>query len=173
MVGDSRLQLAVGADNERDRRAVRRWAELAADLEVADAVEWRGYVADDEMADHYRAASVFALPSRYEPFGMTAVEAMACGTPTVITVHGGLQEHIEFGVHALYGDPNRPAEFAAMLSLPLLYERLREHLSVEGARLARTEFGWRGIAKQTATLLDGVRDEHQRRRRIEPAGQAG
>lgn len=164
-VGDSRLQLAVGADNDRDRRAVRRWAKLATDLEVADAVQWRGYVADDEMADHYRATPVFALPSRYEPFGMTAVEAMACGTPTVITVHGGLQEHIEFGVHALYGDPNRPAEFAAMLSLPLLYERLREQLSVEGARLARTEFGWRGIAKQTTVLVERVRDEHDRHRR--------
>ncbi|CAN5258827.1 glycosyltransferase family 1 protein [soil metagenome] len=168
-VGDARLQLAVGADNGRDRRVIRRWEKLAADLGVSDAIEWRGYVPDDEMADHYRAAPVFTLPSRYEPFGMTAVEAMACGAPTVITIHGGLQEHIEFGVHALYADPNRPAEFATMLGLPLRYERLRQHLSVEGARLARTEFGWRGIAKQTAALVERVQDDYLRhRRRLDP-----
>ena len=45
---------------------------------------------DSDIADVYRAADVFVLPSRYEPFGMTAVQAMACGTPTVVTTHGGL-----------------------------------------------------------------------------------
>jgi mannosylfructose-phosphate synthase len=164
LVSGARLQLAVGADSARDRRAIDRWSKLAADLGVGDAVEWRGHVPDDEMAGHYRAAPVFALSSRYEPFGMTAVEAMACGTPTVVTVHGGLQEHLRFGVDALWADPRRPIEFATMLSLPMRYERLRQELSVEGSRTARAEFGWRGIAKRTATVLERIRDEHTRRR---------
>ena len=64
-----------------------------------------GFVADDDLADTYRAADIFVLRSRYEPFGMTAIEAMACGTPTVVTVHGGLYRGISFGRHALFADP--------------------------------------------------------------------
>jgi mannosylfructose-phosphate synthase len=109
------------------------------------------------MTDWYRAAGVFALCSRYEPFGMTAVEAMACGTPAVVTIHGGFHELIEFGRHALYADPKRSAEFATMLSLPLKYPRLRERLSVHGARFARRHFGWGAIARRTLDVFDRCR----------------
>jgi mannosylfructose-phosphate synthase len=132
---------------------VRKWAREAEGLGVADHIDWRGYVGDDEMPDYYRAGHVFALPSRYEPFGMTAVEAMACGTPGVITVHGGLEEMFDFGSQALFADPKRPVEFATMLSMPLQYPRLRERLSVDGARWARRTFGWRRIARRTLEVF--------------------
>ena len=161
-VKDANLQLAVGAGTARDQRLIERWQALAGQLEVDEFVRWIGYVPDEGMADHYRAAATFALASRYEPFGMTAVEAMACGTPTVITVNGGLHDMIDFGVHGLYADPKRPAEFGAVLSLPLRYEKLREVMAVEGARLARREFGWRGVAKRTVAVIETVRDRYER-----------
>lgn len=163
LVPKARLQLAVGAGSERDRERVEEWKKLGSALGVSRRLRWRGYVTDEEMTDHYRAAGVFALCSRYEPFGMTAIEAMACGTPTVVTVHGGLHEAIEFGQHALYADPKRPEEFAAMLALPMRYPQLRERLSVEGARFARRQFGWTGIARRTLALFDrfkGVYADH-------------
>jgi mannosylfructose-phosphate synthase len=88
---------------------------------------------------------------------MVAVEAMACGTPTVLTVHGGLLELIGFGRQALYADPNRPEEFGAMLALPMQYENLAHELSVEGARFARRNFGWTGIAKRIMEIFDAFR----------------
>jgi mannosylfructose-phosphate synthase len=162
-VRDARLQLAVGAGAGRDKRLIERLAGLAVELNVDEHVRWLGHIPDPAMADHYRAAAVFALSSRYEPFGMTAVEAMACGTPTVMTVHGGLHDMIDFGVHGLYADPKRPAEFAAVLGLPLRYERLRQVLAVEGARLARREFGWGGVAKRTVAVIERVRDQYENR----------
>jgi mannosylfructose-phosphate synthase len=165
-VPDARLALAVGAGTGRDRRQVNRWRELSTSLGVGEEVRFLGHVADEEMADHYRAAAVFALSSRYEPFGMTAIEAMACGTPTVVTVHGGLHEMIDFGIHALYGDPKRPDEFATILSLPLRYPRLRQTLVVEGARLARREFGWRGVARRTVETIEKVQSDYAKRRRV-------
>jgi mannosylfructose-phosphate synthase len=160
IVPDARLQLAVGANSSQDRRLVRRWQELAADAGVASSVDWHAYVEDGEMADWYRAAAVFALPSRYEPFGMTAVEAMACGTPTVVTTHGGLHELIDFGEHALFADPKRPVEFAALLGLALRHERLRRRLAVDGARFARRHFGWKGIAKRTLEVFASLRGRY-------------
>lgn len=152
-IPDARLQLAVGAGSEADDERISQWKALAAELGVAEHVNWLGHIGDDEMADYYRAAPVFALPSRYEPFGMTAAEAMACGTPTVVTIHGGLEESLDFGRHALIADPERPREYAVVLSLPLRYRRIRERLSSEGASFARSEFGWDSVAARTLKVF--------------------
>jgi len=157
---DARLVLAAGADTAADRKLVATWQKQAAELGVADCIDWRGYIADEDLADFYRAPGVFALPSRYEPFGMTAVEAMACGTPAVITTRGGLFEQVEFGRHALAADPTRPQEFAAMLNMPMQHERLRQVLTVEGARFARRHFGWTGIARRTIELFESFRGRY-------------
>ena len=156
----ARLVLAAGANSPDDIALVDGWRQQASDLGVSDRIEWRGYVADDDLADHYRAPGVFALPSRYEPFGMTAVEAMACGTPTVLTTNGGLHTQIEFGRHALVADPTRPEEFAAMLNMPMQHGWLRDRLAVEGARFARRNFGWTGIARRTLEIFDRFRGRY-------------
>ena len=52
-----------------------------------------------------------------------------------------------------------------MLSMPLRYPRLAERLSMRGARFARREFGWRGIARRTADVFERFREEYRRRRR--------
>lgn len=158
LVPDARLLAAIGSeDSDQDEAGIAELSTLAQKIGVADKIEWVKYVPDEYLANYYRAAAVFSLSSRYEPFGMVAVEAMACGTPTVITVHGGLLELIDFGRQALYADPNRPEEFGAMLALPMQYENLAHELSVEGARFARRNFGWTGIAKRILEIFDTFR----------------
>ncbi len=158
LVPDARLIAAVGGeDSAQDEKGIAKLQEQAESLGVADKIVWVRYVADEDLANYYRAASVFSLSSRYEPFGMVAIEAMACGTPTVITVHGGLFNLVDFGHHALFADPNRPVEYGTMLAFPMLYPDLAHQLSVEGARFARRNFGWTGIAKQIMNLFDMAR----------------
>jgi mannosylfructose-phosphate synthase len=153
-VPDVRLLLAAGGENsQRDKEKLAELKQLAQELDVYDKITWAQYIPDDELIDYYRAVDVFALSSRYEPFGMTAIEAMACGTPTVITVHGGLHDLIDFGTQALFADPFDPQEFGTMLALPLRYPRLADELSNEGSRFARRTFGWTGIAKRTLSVF--------------------
>lgn len=155
LVPDARLIAAIGSeDSARDEAGIAELKVLAGELGIADKIVWVQYVPDEDLPNHYRAAGVFALSSRYEPFGMTAIEAMACGTSTVVTVHGGLFDLIDFGDQALYADPNRPAEFGTMLALPMLYPRLAHELSVKGSRFARRNFGWTGIAKRILTIFE-------------------
>ena len=157
----ARLVLAAGANSGQDERLLEKWKEAATEVGVDRSIKWLGYIADEDLADYYRAAGVFALPSRYEPFGMTAVEAMACGTPAVLTPHGGLYKQVEFGKHALIADPKRPMEFAAALSMPIQYPWLRDKLVVEGARFARRTFGWTGIARRTLIVFDRFKGQYQ------------
>lgn len=159
LVPDANLMAAIGSDDsDQDDAGVAELKALAHELGVAERIKWVRHVADEQLADYYRAAAVFSLSSRYEPFGMVAIEAMASGTPTVVTSHGGLFELIEFGQHALYADPNRPVEFGTMLGVPMLYPNLAHELSVEGARFARRNFGWTGIAKRILNNFDQVRN---------------
>ncbi|MFG6685543.1 glycosyltransferase [Mariniflexile sp. HNIBRBA6329] len=151
---EARLVAAIGGDSEQDKQGIEKLKTLADELGVLDKIKWKNYIADEDLANVYRSANIFAMPSRYEPFGMVAIEAMACGTPSVVTVHGGLYDLIDFGNQALFADPHRPIEFGAMLSMPLLYPKLRNELSVEGARFARRNFGWTGIAKRILKIFD-------------------
>lgn len=158
LVPDARLVAGIGGEeSEQDEAGVAELQKLAKKLKVDDRIDWVRYIADEDLANYYRAATVFALSSRYEPFGMVAIEAMACGTPTVITTHGGLAELIDFGTQALYADPNRAAEYGVILAMPMLYPNLADELSVEGSRFARRNFGWTGIAKRILEVFDRAR----------------
>jgi mannosylfructose-phosphate synthase len=158
LVPDARLIAAIGSDDSaQDESGIAELQSLADSLGIAGRIEWIKYISDEDLANYYRAATVFALSSRYEPFGMVAIEAMACGTPTVITVQGGLAEIVSFGTHALYADPNRPLEYGTILAMPMLYPNLAEELSVEGSRFARRNFGWTGIAKRILAIFDRAR----------------
>lgn len=157
LVPDARLVAAVGGEGSaQDDQGVADLKKRAKALDIEDKIVWVSYVADEDLANYYRAAAVFVMPSRYEPFGMVAIEAMACGTPAVITVHGGLFDLIDYGKQALYADPNRAVELGTMMAFPMLYPNLAHELSVEGARFARRNFGWTGIAKKTLHIFDTV-----------------
>ncbi len=147
-VGDSRLDAG-------ERALLAELKRLARRLGIGARVRFSGYVPDQRLADYYRAADVFVLSSRYEPFGMTAIEAMACGTPTVITVHGGLFRAVAFGRHALYGDPFDREDLGIMILKPLRHPRLSTRLARMGAHKARSLFTWTGIAQQLIGLVEG------------------
>jgi mannosylfructose-phosphate synthase len=150
------LHLAVGGAELHAKEQV-LLDELKAQAErlgLADRIAFSGFVADADLADYYRAADVFVLSSRYEPFGMTAIEAMACGTPTVVTTHGGLYRAVTFGRHALYADTFDKEDLGISIVKVLKHPRLAHRLTRMGAHKARSLFTWTGIAQQLVSLIE-------------------
>jgi mannosylfructose-phosphate synthase len=147
---DAHLVLAIGAPNPSsdEVRVLTELCDLAKSLEIADRVVFHDFIPGEQLADYYRAADVFALSSRYEPFGMTAIEAMACGTPTVITTEGGLWRYVRWGVEAIYANPNDPEAFGHSLCDVLAFPQVAEELAEHGARKARARFTWTAVTQQ-------------------------
>lgn len=150
------LRLAVGGQemNANERTILAELEERAAATGYGDRIQFSSFIPDEELADHYRAADTFVLCSRYEPFGMTAIEAMACGTPTVVTVHGGLYRALSFGRHALFADPFDREDMGITIAKIFRHPRLRQRLSRMGAHKARSLFTWTGIAHQLVAAVE-------------------
>jgi mannosylfructose-phosphate synthase len=150
------LYLAIGGEKlaEREQAVLTECQNLTAQLGLADRVVFAGVIPEAELADLYRAADVFVLSSRYEPFGMRAVEAMACGTPTVVTTHGGLFRVLRFGIDGLFADTFDAADLGLTIVKALRHRKLAERLSRNGAQTVRSLFTWTGIAQQIAGAFE-------------------
>jgi mannosylfructose-phosphate synthase len=160
-VDDANLVLAIGSTalNALERSICDSLHDLSAELGIADRVHFMDYISDDDLPSYYRAAEVFALSSRYEPFGMTAIEAMACGTPTVLTTEGGLCEQIAWGIEAIYANPFDPEAYGHAIASVLQHPRVSAQLSKFAPRKARSCFTWTGIAQQLLSILETRRDK--------------
>lgn len=150
------LHLAVGGQemNSFEQGLLAELRALAAGTGYADRIRFGSFIADADLPDTYRAADMFVLCSRYEPFGMTAIEAMACGTPTVVTVHGGLYRALSFGRHALFADPFDKEDLGITMAKIFRHPRLRARLARMGAHKARSLFTWSGIAQQLVATVE-------------------
>ncbi|MCL4531261.1 MAG: glycosyltransferase family 4 protein [Chloroflexi bacterium] len=111
-----------------------------------ERVVFLGYVADDELPALYSGASVYVLPSIEEGFGLTMLEAMACGTPVIASNGGALPEVA--GDAALLVNPLSVSQIAAALNKVLLDEGLRLEFRAKGLERA-SRFTWGKSAKET------------------------
>ena len=141
-VGPTRLFVAgVGTYSEELRREVRR-------LKLQRHVRFTGFLADAELRLHFGAADVAVAPSIYEPFGLVAVEAMACGTPVVVGDTGGLREIVADG-SGLSFTPQDAGELADALVRVLTEDDLAAELVARGHARARNRYDWGSVARRT------------------------
>ncbi|GAA4548973.1 glycosyltransferase family 4 protein [Amycolatopsis samaneae] len=142
----SRL-IVAGHGRKRD------WlAELAREHGVAPSVQFTGHLVERELAAALSAADLVVLPSRYEPFGIAALEAAAADIPIVAAEVGGLSEVVRHGrTGTCFRPGDVPGLTAAICSVLAHPAEARRRARAARARLA-TEFDWSVIAAQTTVL---------------------
>ena len=119
-------------------------------LGIADRVDWQPYADAASLPDLYRGARVLLLPSLYEGFGLTTLEAMACGTPVLTSNISSLPEVV--GDAALVVDPLDTAAIKEALERIFVDDALAEDLRDRG--LARANlFSWARTARALQAAL--------------------
>ena len=142
---DARLIIAGSGDSERALR------ELVERLGLSDYVNFAGYVGEDEKQKFLARSWVFVTPSEKEGWGISALEANACGTPVVAFNVSGLREAVVHGVSGVLVDEG--GNFAGAITALLTESNLRRELS-EGALRRARDFSWDRSAE---LLLDEVK----------------
>lgn len=125
-------------------------------LGLGRAGAFLGWVADDRLADLYRAADVCVVPSLYEPFGIVALEAMATGCPCIVADTGGLREIVPPGDGVgLRVAPDDVPALRSALSRVLGDATLRARLATAGREHA-ARFDWPRVAEATRAVYGRV-----------------
>jgi len=126
---------------------------LVRELDLADVVKFLGK--QEALADILKVSDIFLMPSQSESFGLSALEAMACGVPAITTSVGGLPElnvHGSTGYICEIGDVERMAKYAIeLLSYPEKYRRFSS-----AARERAVEFDVRKIVPQYENFYERV-----------------
>jgi D-inositol-3-phosphate glycosyltransferase len=160
--GQERLPtlMIVGGETERSDPAatpeIGALQSLAAELGVAQHMLFVGRRQPDELHRWYSAADVAVTTPWYEPFGLTPLEAMACGTPVIGSNVGGIAFTIADGETGYLVPPRDPEALAARLEEVLADDARRCRLGETGRARVLRSFTWPEVARRTAELYGSL-----------------
>lgn len=146
----------VGGPSGSGRDHPESLAVLASALGLDDVVRFVPPVNQVELARWYSAATLVAVPSHNESFGLVAVEAQACGTPVVAAAVGGLTTVVRDGVSGLLVDTHEPGDWAEALRRIVVDDSLRARLAA-GAVEQASRFAWERTAELTLQSYERAR----------------
>ena len=149
-VDDITLVIGGGSPNPKPREqgVIDLMNGIIKEKDMADRIKLIGYVSDEDMLPNYQGAEMFILPSKFEPFGMTSQEAMACGVPVVASKFGGIRNTITDRETGMLVDPGNPAAFSAAMTEILKDNALHGKISRNANEMIRNEYSWEAIASR-------------------------
>jgi D-inositol-3-phosphate glycosyltransferase len=146
--------VVVGGNDEGDRMAVRKYCRMASDLGLEHVIDVRSNVPQDQLPLYFSAATVCAVPSAYESFGMVAIESMACETPVVAFDVGGLATTVRHGQSGFLARPGDVEDFSLKLAEALSSDALGA-MGRQGRTSVR-DYEWSTIAERTLEFYGDV-----------------
>jgi D-inositol-3-phosphate glycosyltransferase len=142
----------VGGNITGEDKDLQKLRDLAQELHIDNRVHFLGAQPQQELSWFYSAADVTVVPSYHETFGLTAVEALACGTPVVATRAGGLTtvvQHDETGFLVA----RTPEAFAEHIDTLLCNPTLRYSMSMK-SRDSVQLYSWHEVANKVNQLYE-------------------
>jgi glycosyltransferase involved in cell wall biosynthesis len=137
-----------------------RTEQLIDRLSIKDSVRFVSGLSDTELAEVVGSAEIACVPSLYEGFSLPTVEAMACGTPLVVSRAGAIPEVVgQDGVCADLVTPGDVGELAAALEALLDDPDRRHRMGAAGRQRALEKYSWRAVAEATAAAYQRAIDD--------------
>jgi glycosyltransferase involved in cell wall biosynthesis len=127
---------------------------------LAHKIFFTGFLEERSLKFLYRCADVCVVPSLYEPFGITALEAMAAKTPIVVSDTGGLAEIVEHDKTGVKVYPDNSDSLAWGISKVLLDSGYAEWIKLNAYKKVLDVYNWRGIAARTKALYERIYEEY-------------
>jgi D-inositol-3-phosphate glycosyltransferase len=155
--------MIVGGDLDENGIPFGPLAEIAESIArrgIAHNFRLVGSQPQDRLPVFYSAADVVAVPSRYESFGLVAVEALACGTPVVATRVGGLRFTIDEDATGYLVKPQSPEALAGAIETILNDESLRTAMS-GASRPSVERYDWPHVARQVTHVYGRLAEGHR------------
>ncbi len=156
---DAELLVVGGATPEPDPEAtpeIGRLQELAAAEGVSDLVSFVGARDRDQLRWYYSAADLFVTTPWYEPFGITPIESMACGTPVIGANVGGIRFTVRDGETGYLVPPDDPGTLAERIAHMYRNPTLLTTLGRQGKDRAEGLFTWHKVSAAIAALYENV-----------------
>jgi glycosyltransferase involved in cell wall biosynthesis len=138
-----------------DTEYAARLVQLTLELGLADRVRLAGQVTDAELAALYRTASIFALATRFEGYGIVFGEAMVHGLPIVSCTVGAVAETVPAAASLLV-EPDDPAAFGAALAKLLQDPELQTELATAALSAGADLISWKESARLVGEMLDSL-----------------
>lgn len=160
------LQLIIGGGctpGNSDAKERDRIAGIVNELGMDECTSLPGCLSREILPSYYAAADVCVVPSHYEPFGLVAIESMACGTPVVASDVGGLQFTVVNEETGLLVPPQNVPAFNHAIDQILSHPQWQQELGKAAKKRVIDKFSWHGVASQldklyTQLLQQSVRE---------------
>jgi glycosyltransferase involved in cell wall biosynthesis len=117
-----------------------------------EGVTFIGIVTEEQLIGHYQSATMLVHPPLYEAFGMTLVEAMACGTPVVATDVGGIPEVL--GDDEILIKARKSDEIAKAVLKLAGNKRKLDSMGKKGRKRVEDNFSWETVSKNVSSLYN-------------------
>jgi glycosyltransferase involved in cell wall biosynthesis len=131
-----------------------RLARIAHETGIREHVVFTGQKPREELRFYYSAADVFVTTPWYEPFGITPLEAMACGTPVIGSAVGGILFTVRDGETGFHVPPRDPHAIADRLHRMLSDDALRTRLGENARRDVNSRFTWPSTVEALADVYE-------------------
>jgi glycosyltransferase involved in cell wall biosynthesis len=155
-IPEAMLTIAGGPPRSQLRRDSRylRLSALARELGVRQRVQFAGKVSQQELVRLLHEADILVSAAPYEPSGMAAIQAMACGVPVVASAVGSHRDAVIDGTTGLLVPPGQPRILAARLRRLLASPALLEAYGIAAADRARSRYSWDRIGRETLAAYE-------------------
>ncbi|HEY0272864.1 MAG TPA: glycosyltransferase [Chitinophaga sp.] len=142
-------------ENDTDPE-IQRLRRIAADLGLTARITFAGQQPRAQLKYYYAAADVFLTTPWYEPFGITPLEAMACGTPVIGARVGGIKFSVADGKTGFLVAPKDPHALAEKIETLVQDPALRAQMGRHARDRVNALFTWAGVARKMLAVYERV-----------------